>query len=299
MQIVRQIAVSFLVASALAIEHPASEYWVEDESQLSLLAQAAVSREPARYRSISAHLLTVATFTAAFTAAFIAYPAAACDVLFLVCSPNRRPLNLLGEALSVATHLPTAILHQGTLHAMREALYLLKPRIFIFGGHARRGTLALTDIFGRFALSSGAAIARTVGLHATSRGGHLTLVILNACNTLEIGRQLVAEGVAYVVVWRTRVETAAAAVFVVALCRALSLGYDITTAFNMAKAVTALTNDLCDPDAPRQAPGMRQAAGVPVLLAPLALTMLITIFVIVDGKSIVMRVDHTDAVATL
>jgi len=169
--------------------------------------------------------------------------------------------------------MPTVIKYQGSIEQLRQCLWRYAPPILHFAGDGgvpcdgHQRTIALTDARGGLLRVSPSVIAETLGVHAPSRGGPLTIAFFNACGTLDLARRVHAEGVPFVICWATRVHTDAAMLFAFVFFWALSSRFSISIAYHIAKAVTARHFDLRDPDTP-QAP---RAAGVPWKLDPLTI----------------------------
>ena len=143
------------------------------------------------------------------------------DLLVFSCSPadNRLPeaadeLRQLQQAV-VSSHVASS----GTADMLRLQLRNTPPKWFLFSGHGDLAGGALA-----FTTGEGTTVPVEPGILASilSSCRRLELVVLNGCETLELGRALVDAGVPIVLCWRTKVLDPAAAMFSVDLFLALA-----------------------------------------------------------------------------
>ena len=78
---------------------------------------------------------------------------------------------------------------------------------------------------------------------AAAQAGALKSVVLNACNTLELGRALVEAGVSRVICWETPVEDWAASIFGCALASAVAAGKSADAAYEAARAAISKSTE--------------------------------------------------------
>lgn len=131
------------------------------------------------------------------------------------------------------------IRHGGTADDLRKQLQAAPTRRFLFSGHADANdpsgsghTLGFTKPGGGdLELVRSMDVASVLGQHAASG---LEFCFLNGCDSLELGRAVVAAGVPTVVCWRTKVFDPAARMFAKALFEALALGRTYREAFGSA-----------------------------------------------------------------
>ena len=218
------------------------------------------------------------------------------DLLVFFCNPKASPLQGLDiEAHSCQEAYPRSadvrLKRNLDPQELRQELLARPPRAFLFLGHANlafdeRPTLAFTNPAREMVAVKPEVLARMLGAFSVARGGPLELVVLNGCESEELGKAVRAAGVPYVVCWRTLVETRAAAVFSTAFFdAAVKNKFDYAAAFEQARlAVEAVPMqrqlsgaqcavmpkyELRDPLAhPTLSRGQSWAAGVPVLLGP-------------------------------
>ena len=152
--------------------------------------------------------------------------------LFAVEHEAREILNALGyQRCTLAPHQ----------HVNRLSADLAGCTVWIFCGHLTDNntgskTLAFVDEAGRPAVIDPSKIASIVRAHVDT----LRCVLLNGCDSLELGRQLIQAGVQHVICWRTRVHDEAAKHFSLGFARALANGATYAAAYYAGcTAVTA------------------------------------------------------------
>lgn len=90
----------------------------------------------------------------------------------------------------------------------------------LFSGHSGSGRLGYTTPGGGEVVGFSDDVAELLGQHSVKRGGKLSLVVLNGCNSEALGLRLRAAGVPCVVCWRTPTLDKAARMFASALFKA-------------------------------------------------------------------------------
>ena len=163
---------------------------------------------------------------------------------------------------------------------LRLQLLNTPPRWFLFSGHGDGEVLTFTTGEGAVANVEPGILASIL-----SSCRRLELVVLNGCETLEIGNALAEAGVPVIIAWSTKIMDQAAGIFSVALFHALRLAREDTPgdevysrAYDQAKAAveTYLVKgkrqfELRPPDEREEAvarleAGLPLGAGVPKLL---------------------------------
>ena len=167
------------------------------------------------------------------------------QLLIYACSPSLAPLaNVAIEADEVMIHCD-AVVSSGTAERLRQILVNMRPRCFLFAGHADtklngERTLAFTDDRGGLCVAQPSALSSM--LHDVRQGcpDALELVFLNGCCSEVLGRAVHEDaGVPWVVCWRTPCNDEAARLFSVKFFQALGrAGY--RDAFRQAKSAVEL-----------------------------------------------------------
>ena len=204
------------------------------------------------------------------------------DLLVYSCSPAKKRLKLpaaADELRQLQLTVPSSQVHSsGTADQLRRQLLSTPPKWFLFSGHGDGGVLTFTT--GEAATVHVESTILTTILSSCRR---LELVVLNGCETLELGRALADAGVPVIISWSTMIMDEAAAVFSVELFHALARddtpGDDVySRAYDQAKAAveTHLVRgkrrfELRPPEEREEAVARDQAglplgAGVPELL---------------------------------
>lgn len=185
--------------------------------------------------------------------------------LIMVCSPRAAPLpHLADEAVDVANVMPSHIRRGGSASDLRSELLRQPYTHFLFAGHgdadlgpaaARPSTagastsgtgktLGFTSPSGELETVTPETLADVLGAHGSLRGsgGSLCTVVLNGCETENIGRRVCAAGVPYVLCWRTKAENRAARSLATSFFASLAAGRGHEQAFEDAKsAVRCMT----------------------------------------------------------
>jgi len=139
----------------------------------------------------------------------------------------------------------TWVQHGGTADDLRRLLADLRPRRFLFSGHADAPSagpgplnraLCFTHPKGELEIVRPEEVRAVLALAAPAHGGCLELVFLNGCESEALGRAVRAAGVPTVVCWRTQAYDDAARIFAKAFFQALEDGRSAADAFEDAKA---------------------------------------------------------------
>ena len=166
--------------------------------------------------------------------------------LIMVCSPRGAPLpHLADEAVDVANVVPSHIRRGGSAADLRSELMRQPFCHFLFSGHgdAELGpagsstkTLGFTSASGGLETVTPETLADVLGGHSPRRGGALTTVVLNGCETEKVGHRVREAGVPYVLCWRTKAENTAARLFACSFFSSLAAGRGHLQAYEDAKA---------------------------------------------------------------
>ena len=172
----------------------------------------------------------------------------ACDLLAVACSPSARygggerlPA-AAAEAQCAANQWPGSAVQLPFLRSqqLHEKLREHKPKRFLFCGHGDvllRGqcTLGFTDAQGQFTVAEPQHVAELLGAQAQATPPEL--VHASGCKTFELGKEMIHQGIKFVVCWKTKVHDEAAAVFSSAFYRELRAGKSYQRAFKVARLV--------------------------------------------------------------
>jgi predicted RNase H-like HicB family nuclease len=187
----------------------------------------------------------------------------------------------------------------GSAESLRQTLNTLRPRRFLFSGHCNAPSHpyvspALTRPGGGIEIISPTLLADVIGGQARDR---LELVLLNGCESLELGRALRRAGVPYVVCWSTDAHDEAASKFAAEFFRCCAAGKGPEEAFEEGRlAVRVITHRVDDNTLPGQYANLQKfelrepgsppiaaiTAGTPTIAA--GIPMLLTADREVDGR---------------
>ena len=167
--------------------------------------------------------------------------------------------------------------------------------MFIYIGHcSRNGQLLVYDLEGScFTMSPGMA-AGLLGRYSALRGGTLRIVCLLACHSFPVGLLACLAGVPVVLCSLTLVEHRAMMTLERSFVSQLTMRSDPTVAFHLATRALSCRYNWCDPRVVA-ARGTKRSAGIPLLLQP----VLVTVFVVLDGRSHCLRVPFQGKVQLL
>lgn len=119
-------------------------------------------------------------------------------------------------------------------------------RAFLFSGHGdaelsgKETTLGFTGASGGLETVRAEHLAEMLGAHSPSHAGTLETVFLNGCATEQIGAQVHAAGVPYVVCWQTKAHTRAAHLLAATFFKSLASGRGHRKSFEDALSAVKL-----------------------------------------------------------
>lgn len=220
------------------------------------------------------------------------------ELLAFACSPNESPLANAGneiiqvrDAMQLGDEERVKLFFGGTLALLRQALRDCPAKRFLFAGHADLGhpdapygnTLAFTVPGGGGVLNTPPRpeeIADLLFEFSVANGGLLDLVVLNGCDSYELGQKVFQKGISTVVCWGTKTLDPGGRLFAKSLFQ--ELARNETPYDSFTHAVDAVAEKyVIEGQHPLPSPGMgeaardaltkdpsgrKQRAGVPVLL---------------------------------
>ena len=175
------------------------------------------------------------------------------DLLIVACSPNGHELGQVNaEAHELHQKMPNSAYKTASTDAeFAEQLGTVPTKRLIFSGHTDaqlnygRRTLCFTSEAGGLSVADPSTLRDIFS--GIARRGDLELVFLNGCESLQLGEELVAAGVPYVVCWESSVEDTPAKAFSVGFFEAVQQSInqgtppDYNAAFDLAKAKVSTT----------------------------------------------------------